>query len=267
MNIILNADDFGESESVNRTILELHQRGIVSSTTIIAKSKHFDMAVKIAKDNPRLGVGVHLCLDGPFNIGKNYQTILKDNTRKFFNKYSIINKLKKFAVNGNEIYREYCLQIEKVLDSGIHISHLDHHHHLYLYLPALNAMIKACRKFKIKFIRSQRIILHQNGNLINRLYRYLHQYYVKKRGLHAIDGYFEPGILHESKFDKYYNRLRSLFEMNCKTVELVLHPKNMNDPETKFFTSKKVLHLLNNHNIINYFDLKNIYNETTDTEF
>src|SRR4030042_1293737 len=222
MKFIINADDFGESESTNRTILELHKHGIISSTTVIANSNHYDMAVEISKDNPRLGIGVHLCLDGPFNIGTHYRTILNEKTRQFFDNFYLIDKLKRFDIDGNEIYSEYCLQIEKVMDSGIRISNLDHHHHMHLYLPALNAMIKACKRYKISFIRTQKIILHHNKNIFNKLYRNFHQYYVKRR-LNAVDGYFEPGILNDSEYDKYYTQFRSLINKHYKTVEVILH--------------------------------------------
>ncbi|NJK85379.1 MAG: ChbG/HpnK family deacetylase [Bacteroidales bacterium] len=76
MNIIINADDFGLSEKVNLSILNLHKIGVVTSTTLMSKGEQFNMAVKMVKDNPQLGVGVHLCLDGPFNVGKDYMTLL-----------------------------------------------------------------------------------------------------------------------------------------------------------------------------------------------
>ncbi len=255
MNIILNADDFGDSESINQSILELHKLGIISSTSVIAKSKYYDMAVEISKANPQLGIGVHLCLDGPFNIGSDYRTILNKKTKQFFNKQNIIKKLRRFAVDGNELYKEYYLQIEKVMDSGIKITHLDHHHHLHLYFPVLKAMIKAGNKFRIPFIRTQKIVLHQNKNLLNKWYRNLHQFYVKKR-INAVDAYFDPYIQNKSEYDKCYTRLRILFEKNLKTVEIVLHPRTMNDPETRFFTSIKTLELLANQVIISYNDLK-----------
>jgi predicted glycoside hydrolase/deacetylase ChbG (UPF0249 family) len=181
MKIIINADDFGISESTNLTTLMLFKKGIVSSATIMAKSDFFNMAVDISKDNPKMGVGVHLCLDGPYNIGNDYKTIIDRNSNQFYNQPRITYRLKRMKTDESEIYKEYCLQIEKVLDHGIQISHLDHHHHLHLYIPALRAMIKAAKRYKISLIRSQKIILHSNSNYLNNLYRNFHQLYVRSR--------------------------------------------------------------------------------------
>lgn len=255
MSIIINADDFAASESINNAILMLHKQGIVSSTTIIANGKSFEHAIEISKDNKNLSFGVHLCLDGSFNIGKNYNTILDKNTNQFYNLNTILQKLKRFSVDESEIYREYCLQIEKVLDHKIHVSHLDHHHHLHLYLPALNSMIKAAKKYKICYIRPQKMFLHKHKNYFNYLYRNTHQLYLKRR-LNTIDGLFTPGIIDNSHFEEHYKRLTELLKIKNRVIEIMLHPGDKNDPETMFFSSKIVLNLLANQNLISYHDLR-----------
>ena len=60
--LIVNADDFGMTEGVNRAILEAHLRGLVTSTTLLANGAAFASAAEIAGDTPALGVGVHLNL-------------------------------------------------------------------------------------------------------------------------------------------------------------------------------------------------------------
>ena len=253
MSLIINADDFGLSESVNKTILLLHKQGVVTSTSLIANGDKFGEAVKISQENPRLGIGVHLCLDGPFNIGKDYTTIL-DNTGQFFHKQKVIKNLKRFSFDVSEIYKEYCLQIEKILDHKIRISHLDHHHHLHLYFPALRMMIKAAKRYKIRYIRSQRIFLHSNKNRLNYLYRNIHQIYLKSH-IKVINGYYEPAIKVSPDNKNDYDRLLELMNYKNKIIEIMLHPVDKNDPETIFFTSEKVSTLLKQSRILNYNDL------------
>jgi chitin disaccharide deacetylase len=254
MYIIINADDFGLSEKVNSTILTLHRSGIISSTTLMAKSKSFNSAVEISKDNPGLGVGVHLCLDGPFNMDDHYKTIINKDSDEFYNNHQIIKKIKKLSVNKSEIYREYCLQVEKVLDHGVPVTHLDHHHHLHLYFPVLNTMIRVARKYKIPYIRSQRILLPYTGNFLNSWYRNAHQAYLNLR-LKSIDGYFDPGIRKDSNVESHLARLKRLLEIRMHAVEIVLHPSEPDDVETTFFMRPEVINILNSHKIINYRDL------------
>jgi predicted glycoside hydrolase/deacetylase ChbG (UPF0249 family) len=254
MKLIINADDFGISENVNATILMLHKRGIVTSTSIVAAGENFEHAVEISRNNPNLGIGVHLCMDGPFNIGKDYHSILNRTTKQFYNNPKIVKKLKRFSIDESEIYREYCLQIEKVVDHHIKISHLDSHHHMHVYFPFLKSMIKAAKKFRIPYIRTQRVLLLEDQSFVNYIYRCCHQFYLKRR-ISTIDGFYEHHINEGSDYEKNYNRIFKLLTTKNSIIEIVLHPHDKNDPETKFFSSTRVSNLLMQHNLISYNDL------------
>ena len=60
--LIVNADDFGLTSGVNRGIVEAHERGIVTSATLMARSAKFQEAVDLASRTPRLNVGCHVLL-------------------------------------------------------------------------------------------------------------------------------------------------------------------------------------------------------------
>src|SRR5260370_36600419 len=61
-NLIVNADDLGWTDGVNRGILDAFRGGIVTSTSLLANGIAFTEGVKAAKSAPRLSVGVHLNL-------------------------------------------------------------------------------------------------------------------------------------------------------------------------------------------------------------
>jgi len=58
-NLIVNADDLGWTEGVNRGIVEAHRRGLVTSTSLLANGRAFESALAAAISNPQLGIGVH----------------------------------------------------------------------------------------------------------------------------------------------------------------------------------------------------------------
>jgi predicted glycoside hydrolase/deacetylase ChbG (UPF0249 family) len=62
VRLIVNADDFGYAEAVNRGVAEAFDRGIVTSTSIMATGAAFEHAVDLARSRPKLAVGVHLVL-------------------------------------------------------------------------------------------------------------------------------------------------------------------------------------------------------------
>ena len=63
--LIVNADDFGLNSSSNHAIIRGHQEGILTSCSLMVNEAGFEEAVQLARENPRLGVGLHLTfLDG-----------------------------------------------------------------------------------------------------------------------------------------------------------------------------------------------------------
>lgn len=62
--LIVNADDFGASEGINRGIVEAHTDGIVTSTSLMVTGSVVAGAVALARAHPELGIGLHLDLDG-----------------------------------------------------------------------------------------------------------------------------------------------------------------------------------------------------------
>lgn len=62
--LIVNADDLGRTPGINRGILEAHRRGIVTSATLMVNYPAAEEAATIARDNPGLGIGLHVQLTG-----------------------------------------------------------------------------------------------------------------------------------------------------------------------------------------------------------
>jgi predicted glycoside hydrolase/deacetylase ChbG (UPF0249 family) len=58
--LIVNADDFGQSASINRGVLEAHTRGIVTSASLMVRWPAAGAAADAARRYPGLGLGLHL---------------------------------------------------------------------------------------------------------------------------------------------------------------------------------------------------------------
>ena len=57
--LIINADDFGLSPGVNAGIIEAHERGVVTSTSLMVDAPGAEEAAGLARHRPDLGVGLH----------------------------------------------------------------------------------------------------------------------------------------------------------------------------------------------------------------
>jgi predicted glycoside hydrolase/deacetylase ChbG (UPF0249 family) len=58
--VIFNADDFGYSQGINRGIAVAHERGVVSSASLVVNGRAVDEAAALAQRYPRLAVGLHV---------------------------------------------------------------------------------------------------------------------------------------------------------------------------------------------------------------
>src|SRR6266849_6414300 len=57
--LIVNADDFGQSCGVNRGIIEAHERGIVTSVSLMVRWPAAAEAAAYAREHPSLSLGLH----------------------------------------------------------------------------------------------------------------------------------------------------------------------------------------------------------------
>ena len=144
--LIVNADDIGLSEAVNYGILSAYKNGIVSSTTIMAGMPAFDHAVNILKENPGLGCGVHMTLSLNKPVLDTHKTIVDENGN-FYRR--ITNELIEEKFDLNEIYEEFCAQIDKVIESGIKVDHLDSHHHVHTLASLKPVIERLLERYKL----------------------------------------------------------------------------------------------------------------------
>jgi predicted glycoside hydrolase/deacetylase ChbG (UPF0249 family) len=59
-SLIVNADDFGMTDGVNAGIVEAHERGIVTSASLMVRQGAARAAAEYAAEHPDLAVGLHL---------------------------------------------------------------------------------------------------------------------------------------------------------------------------------------------------------------
>jgi predicted glycoside hydrolase/deacetylase ChbG (UPF0249 family) len=62
--LIVNADDFGRTAGINSGVVQAHERGIVTSATMMVNYAPAAEAAELARKNPSLGVGLHVALTG-----------------------------------------------------------------------------------------------------------------------------------------------------------------------------------------------------------
>lgn len=154
-NLIVNADDLGWTDGVNRGILDAFRRGIVTSTSLLANGAAYAEAVKSAKSAPRLGVGVHLNLsDGaPTADRESVTSLLNDDGLFADGPESLLWKRARRGLILDEVEEEWDAQIQKVRDAGIRPTHLDGHKHVHMLPGLFEIALRLAKKHGIEAIR------------------------------------------------------------------------------------------------------------------
>jgi chitin disaccharide deacetylase len=154
-NLIVNADDLGWTEGVNRGIVEAHRKGLVTSTSLLANGRAFAAAQGISRSNPELGIGVHLNLsDGPPSAPANEVKGLLGKSGELEDAAdSLLLKIAGRSLRVEEVEREWDAQVQQVRDAGIQPSHLDGHKHVHMLPGLFEVALRVAKKHKIRAIR------------------------------------------------------------------------------------------------------------------
>ncbi|MBC2072712.1 carbohydrate deacetylase [Listeria marthii] len=136
MKLIINADDFGFTRAINYGIIDAHNLGVLTSTTLMVTMPAFEHAVELSKQTPTLGIGLHLnlTLGKPMTNGAS----LVDETGEMIKPKFITPD---YPYVEEEVYQEFKAQYQRFVQfMKKKPSHLDSH--LFstdIYQSAINA--------------------------------------------------------------------------------------------------------------------------------
>jgi chitin disaccharide deacetylase len=168
--LIVNADDFGLTSGVNRAIVELNRRGVLTSATLMARAAATDEALTLAGANPSLGIGCHVVLvdgqsilaprrdlvwlvDPVRTIGRFKPTLGELLGLLYLHRESLFWPLRKPDLE-KEIQAEAAAQITLLLSHGLRLTHIDTHKHTHMFPRVLRPVLRAARAAGIRAVRN-----------------------------------------------------------------------------------------------------------------
>jgi chitin disaccharide deacetylase len=155
--LIINADDFGLTSGVNRSIAELHESNALTSATLMATGPAFEDAVAIARSHPTLGVGCHIVLtDGtPISPPDTISTLIGADGKSFRpSLLDFVQALLRGIIHPADIERESLAQVQKLQRAGIQVTHLDTHKHTHLFPAVSRPLLTVLERTGIPAIRN-----------------------------------------------------------------------------------------------------------------
>lgn len=153
--LIVAADDFGLTKSVNEGIARSYEEGIVTSLNLLPSGEAFDDALSLAKKIGLDEAGAHLALTETTALtGPSAITSLVDADGRFYRGHAdFLLKYISGAINLDEVYLEWKAQLKRARETGINITNLSSHEHIHMLPKLLNILISLAKEYNIPAIR------------------------------------------------------------------------------------------------------------------
>ncbi len=234
--LIVNADDFGRSHSVNEAVVRAHREGILTTASLMVNEAACNEAVALARENPKLGVGLHLTLlcgkstlpperiPGLVNAQGEFGNRPVDVGMSYFFKHDLREQLR----------AEIHAQFEKFRATGLPLDHVNGHLHLHLHPTVFRILMEDAVPLGLRHMRLTRDSLSRSRRMTRGhwFYRVSHAAIyewlsrrargpLQQRGIRHAQITF--GLLQNARVDEEYI-LKLLPELPPGDSELYSHP-------------------------------------------
>lgn len=166
--LIVTADDVGLHEAMTLGAIRTHREGVVTACSVVANGRAFDHAITHLKENPGLEVGAHLCFveELPLLPPSRVRSLIdaKNHFHRDHRQFAWRHALKR--IDLRELESELRAQLERLISTGVRVTHLNSHQHLHAFPAIFDVFQKLAAEYGIGYIR--RPIDRPRGSLARR---------------------------------------------------------------------------------------------------
>lgn len=169
--IVINADDLGRSDNVNRAVLDAFHRGLITSASMMANVPGFEdavAAIMASAIQDRIGVHLNLTQGAPLSIPIRHLPRFCSPSGELNPRGATLWRLS--PDEDQAIETEFAAQIDAVIARGIRPSHLDSHQHFHTQWPISPILIRLARRYGVPAVRLSRNCGPSPG-IVKRLYK------------------------------------------------------------------------------------------------
>lgn len=156
--LIVNADDFGRSTSINEAVMDSCGNGVLTTASLMVNEPAAAAAVELARQQPRLGVGLHLTfLFGASALGPDRLPGLVDQSGQFRSgpvgsgfRFFFLPSLRE------QLRLELRAQVERFRETGLTLDHVNGHLHMHLHPVLLDLLSQEAGSLGIQRVRLTR---------------------------------------------------------------------------------------------------------------
>lgn len=146
--LIINADDYGLCDSVNRGIIECLEAGAVSDLSFIVNTSEFNGSDELLKTIDKTDIGFHLNLTaGKSVLGS--RSGLVDHNGNYHDLKTLMLKFWRNEIALKDVYHETRSQIEFLTYHQYRITHIDSHRNIHLIPSIMRVLLQIRRDLKM----------------------------------------------------------------------------------------------------------------------
>lgn len=180
--MLINADDFGKSPTVNSAIVQCFQEGLISRTTIMANMPYYEEAVELSKRYRFFDkVGLHLNLDEGAPLSREMKLNKHLCKEGMFIEGILTHSINKLWLDKADAYcvnLEIEAQMKRYLASGFSLLHIDSHRFVHNNISVLKLLTKLCKEYGFKSMRIME--MNSNDGLLKHIYKILINNYISR---------------------------------------------------------------------------------------
>lgn len=146
LELIINADDLGLTPGCNYGIVKAITEGIVTDTTLLVNTEYTGSAVELLRQHniERVGLHLNLAFGRPLLPAAEVPSLI-DEQGRFRRKVAETAAI----IKPKEIKHELIAQVEKFLETGLGLTHLDSHYHVHAIPVVLEIVIELARELNV----------------------------------------------------------------------------------------------------------------------
>jgi hopanoid biosynthesis associated protein HpnK len=156
--LIVNADDFGRSDEINQAVIRAHREGILTTASLMVNEPAAEEAIALARENPGLGVGLHLVLVcGRSALAPSAIPALV-NAKSEFSENPAAAGCRYFFSSAcrAQLRDEIEAQFKKFREFGLPLDHVNGHLHLHLHPVVFKILSDNAEAWGIRTMRLTR---------------------------------------------------------------------------------------------------------------
>jgi len=158
LRLIFNGDDFGGALSINAAVIRAHEKGVLTSASLMVTGEAVEDAVLRAREHPTLAVGLHVVVTGARSVLPATEVPHLVDVQGRLRGGPFLAGMHCFfsPTVRAELRREIVAQFERFRSTGLPLAHVDGHYLMHLHPAVFSILMPLAEQYGAPGLRLPR---------------------------------------------------------------------------------------------------------------